>query len=156
VILLRLRAALAASLVALAFILATPLLDRATAAPNNGGGGKVTCAGGGEPGDVQTTHTYYYVNGKLVAKVTGSAICGKDGQWHIVAPLVSAVNRPRSGASSFPDRCWETHDAELCSVPDPDRSTMPVGEIGSNRRAGAPGALISKNGRRLRPRRRHQ
>jgi hypothetical protein len=68
--------------------LATPLLDRASAEPNTGGG-KVTCSGGGEPGDVQETHTYYYVNGKYVTKVTGKTICGKGGRWHIVARTVS-------------------------------------------------------------------
>jgi hypothetical protein len=84
----KLRTALLVALAALLLALMTPNLDRASAEPNNGGG-KVTCSGGGEPGDVQETHTYFYVNGNLVGQSTRKIICGKDGQWHDVAPLLS-------------------------------------------------------------------
>ena len=79
------RGALVAVLATLAVGLLTPTIDHAGAAPNSGGGSKVTCGGGGEPGDINTVHTYTYVNGKYIAKTTASMICGNDGQWHTVA-----------------------------------------------------------------------
>jgi hypothetical protein len=87
----KLRGGLLAGLAVLAVALITPAIDHASAEPNNGGG-KVTCQGGGEPGDVQTYHTWIYVNGKLVGKSQTSRICGKDGQWH----EVSAISTPNS------------------------------------------------------------
>jgi hypothetical protein len=81
------RALIMASLVALTFALASPAIDHANAEPT--GGGKVTCAGGGEPGDVVTRHVYTYVNGTIVAQAISSSICGNDGKWHQVAASVA-------------------------------------------------------------------
>jgi hypothetical protein len=87
---LKLRGALLAALATLAFALVTPAIDHASAAPKNGGAGKVTCPGGGEPGDIQTTHTHIYVNGNPVGTTTVRQICGEDGKWHEIAELVAA------------------------------------------------------------------
>jgi hypothetical protein len=70
---LKLRRASPVALAVLTFASLTPAIDHANAAPNNGGRGKVTCQGGREPGDIQTIHTYIYVNGNLVGQTTPPA-----------------------------------------------------------------------------------
>lgn len=87
---LKLRRVLPVALAALAFAWLTPAIDHANAAPNNGGGGTVTCQGGGEPGDIQTIHTYTYLNGNLVGTTTVKQICGEDGKWHEIKEITVA------------------------------------------------------------------
>jgi hypothetical protein len=96
----KLRPVLLAAVAALLLALVSPTLDRATAEPNNGGG-KVTCSGGADPGDVQEFHTYFYVNGKLTGQTTNKKICGKDGNWHDVAPLLSQSGITAVGSATI-------------------------------------------------------
>ncbi len=85
----KLRCGLLAGLAALAVGWMTPAIDHASAKPK-GGGSAVTCDGGASPGDIQTVHSYIYVNGNLVAKTTVRQICGKDGKWHEIGEIVAA------------------------------------------------------------------
>jgi hypothetical protein len=94
---LKVRLALSAILAVLALSLLTPVIDHAGAATNKGGGSKVTCGAGSSPGDVETYNTYTYVNGNLASKQSISSICGKDGQWHIVAPRTVHHHASRPG-----------------------------------------------------------
>ena len=87
---LKLRRALPVALAVLSLAALAPAIDQANATPNNGGRGKVTCQGGGEPGDIQTIHTYSYLNGNLVGTTTVKQICGEDGQWHEIKAITVA------------------------------------------------------------------
>jgi hypothetical protein len=96
---LKLRRASPVALAVLTFASLTPAIDHANAAPNNGGRGKVTCQGGREPGDIQTIHTYIYVNGNLVGQTTLQQICGEDGQWHQIKEITVATKARLHGTT---------------------------------------------------------
>jgi hypothetical protein len=110
---LTLRRALLVALSVLTFAWLTPVINRADATPNNGGRGKVTCQGGGEPGDIQTIHTYIYVNGNLAGQTTLRQICGDDGQWHQIKEIVLAPSRLLRGTTQATLKLHGTTKATL-------------------------------------------
>jgi hypothetical protein len=110
---LKLRRALPVTLAVLTFAWLTPAIDRANATPNNGGRGKVTCQGGAEPGDIQTIHTYTYVNGNLAGQTTLRQICGEDGQWHQIKEIVLAPSRLLHGTTQATLKLHRTTQATL-------------------------------------------